>query len=193
MAGQIAPPADDGAFDFSFDLDGLEASGSTPELPELTRAELAEIDAQEATVVVVGSLGHLPKPSVHMRDRRDSPRAEFERIENNPLRLILAPDPHVFVEEASRRAPWLRPIFEILAQDLVGAPYAWIRPTALVSRPGMGKTAAVRAVAGGLGLALRIYNAAGAADGSFGGTSRQWSTVARPSRSRLSCRRASPT
>ncbi len=40
----------------------------------------------------------------------------------------------------------------------------------------MGKTAAVRAVAGGLGLALRIYNAAGAADGSFGGTSRQWST-----------------
>ncbi len=43
-AGQIVPPADDGAFEF--DLDGLEASGSTPELPELTRAELAALDAQ---------------------------------------------------------------------------------------------------------------------------------------------------
>ncbi|MBK3398059.1 AAA family ATPase [Methylobacterium ajmalii] len=127
-------------------------------------------------LVVVPSLAHLPEPAKSTRDRRDSPRAEFERIENKPLPLLPAPDPHAFAEAGAARAPWLRPVFEVLAQDLVGAPYARIRPTAFVSRPGTGKTAAIRAVAQGLGLALRVYNAAGAADGSFGSTSRQWST-----------------
>ncbi|QRE76916.1 AAA family ATPase [Methylobacterium aquaticum] len=170
-AGQLPPADKDG--DLAIDLASHDFMAGTEDLPE--PEEPLPIPAPVGrTLVVVGSLAHLPKPAIHARERRDSPRAEFERIENKALPLLPAPDPHAFVEEGVRRAPWLRPIFEILAQDLVGAPYAWTRPTALVSRPGMGKTAAVRAVARGLGLALRIYNAAGAADGSFGGTSRQW-------------------
>ena len=172
-AGQL--PSKDGDGDLALDLPDRDFMAGTQDLPE--PEEPLPIPAPVGrTLVVVGSLEHLPKPAVHARERRDSPRAEFERIEKKLLPLLPAPDPHEFVEEGVRRAPWLRPIFEVLAADLVGAPFAWTRPTALVSRPGTGKTAAIRAVARGLGLALRVYNAAGAADGSFGGTSRQWAT-----------------
>lgn len=164
-AGQTVPP--DG--DLALDLDELEAGTPAP-------AEESPAAPAGRTLVVVPSLGHLPAPSKYAQERRDSPRAEFEKIEGKPLPLLPAPDPQVFVEEGAAASPWLRPVFEILAQDLVGAPYAWHRPTVLVSPPGTGKTATVRTVSRLLGLPLRLYSAAGASDGSFGGTSRQWGT-----------------
>ena len=164
-AGMTAPQDDD----LALDLDDLEAGrpASEGEIPE---------EPASRTLVVVPSLGHLAKPTTYAQERRDSPRAEFEKIAGTALPLRPAPDPQRFVEEGAAAAPWLRPVFETLAQDLVGAPYAWLRPTVLVSSPGTGKTATVRAVAKMLGLPLRLYSAAGASDGSFGGTSRQWGT-----------------
>ncbi len=159
------------------DLPGLE--DDLPTLGAILDAARPAAAPKRATTsgrVVIQSLQHLAKPAVHTRERRDSPRAEFEPIEGKALPLLPAPDPHRFVEGGAGKAPWLRPVFEAFAQDLVGAPYAWTRPTALVSRPGTGKTATLRAVAQGLGLPVRVYNAAGSADGSFGGTSRQWSS-----------------
>lgn len=168
-AGMLAPP--DG--DLALELDDFMAG--TKDLPDPDEpASLPEPVGR--SLGVVGSLEHLPKPAKYAQERRDSPRAEFERIEKKMLPLTAAPDPHRFVEEGSAAAPWMRPVFEVIAQDLVGAPYARTRPTALVSRPGTGKTAAIRLIAYGLGIPLRIYNAAGSADGSFGGTSRQWAT-----------------
>ena len=159
------------------DLPGLEDDLPTlGAILDAARPKAPAARPASAGRVVLRSLQHLPKPAIHAKERRDSPRAEFEPIEGRPLPLLPAPDPHVFVEAGAARAPWLRPVFEAIAQDLVGAPYAWTRPTALVSRPGTGKTAALRAVAQGLGLPVRIYSAAGSADGSFGGTSRQWSS-----------------
>ncbi|MFY9293725.1 MAG: AAA family ATPase [Methylorubrum rhodinum] len=161
----IAAPQDGGlALDFP-DEPGPPAPAVEPPEPQAGR-----------TLVVVPSLGHLATPTKYAQERRDSPRAEFEKIAGRGLPLLPAPDPQAFVEEGSAAAPWLRPVFEVLAQDLVGAPYAWLRPTVLVSPPGTGKTATVRAVSKLLGLPLRLYSAAGASDGSFGGTSRQWGT-----------------
>lgn len=162
--GIAAPQDGDLALDFP-DEPGTLAPAVEPPEPQAGR-----------TLVVVPSLGHLATPTKYAQERRDSPRAEFEKIAGRGLPLLPAPDPQAFVEEGSATAPWLRPVFEILAQDLVGAPYAWLRPTVLVSPPGTGKTATVRAVARLLGLPLRLYSAAGASDGSFGGTSRQWGT-----------------
>ncbi|UGB24783.1 AAA family ATPase [Methylorubrum sp. B1-46] len=165
-AGMMAPPVQDG--DLALDF------GDEPGTP--APAEAAPKVPAPRTLVVVSSLGHLAKPTTYAQERRDSPRAEFEKIAGKALPLLPAPDPQRFVEEGSAAAPWLRPVFETLAQDLVGAPYAWLRPTVLVSPPGTGKTATVRAVSRLLGLPLRLYSAAGASDGSFGGTSRQWGT-----------------
>lgn len=130
--------------------------------------------AAARTLVVFPTLGHLPKPSTSVQDRGDSPRAAFEPVAGRALPLRPAPDPHVFVEEASARSPWLRPVFETLAQDLVGGTHAWIRPTLFLAGAGAGKTAAAAAVARGLGLPYRLYSVNGTMDGSFSGTSRQW-------------------
>ncbi|AMB45051.1 AAA family ATPase [Methylobacterium sp. AMS5] len=165
-AGMAAPPGPDG----DLALDFGDEPGTPPPIEETPAAPAVR------TLVVVPSLGHLAKPTTYAQERRDSPRAEFEKIAGRALPLLPAPDPQRFVEEGSAAAPWLRPVYEVLAQDLVGAPYAWLRPTVLVSPPGTGKTATVRAVSRLLGLPLRLYSAAGASDGSFGGTSRQWGT-----------------
>ncbi|SFM03189.1 AAA family ATPase [Methylorubrum salsuginis] len=177
-AGMTAPQDGDLALDFL----GDGVAYPTPEEVAETRARESAAAPERPeptavrTLVVVPSLGHLAKPTTYAQERRDSPRAEFDRIAGKALPLLGAPDPQAFVEGGSAAAPWLRPVFETLAQDLVGAPYAWLRPTVLVSSPGTGKTATVRAVARLLGLPLRLYSAAGASDGSFGGTSRQWGT-----------------
>lgn len=172
-AGAAAPQVKDGDLALDFLDDGV----TYPTAEEIAEPAAAAPEAPAGrTLVVVPSLGHLPAPTKYAQERRDSPRAEFEKIDGKPLPLLPAPDPQAFVEEGAAAAPWLRPVFDILAQDLVGAPYARLRPTVLVSPPGTGKTATVRTVSRLLGLPLRLYSAAGASDGSFGGTSRQWGT-----------------
>lgn len=165
-AGMMAPPVEGG--DLALDF------GNEPGTP--APAEASPAAPAGRTLVVAPVLGHLATPTKYAQERKDSPRAEFDAIAGKALPLLPAPDPQAFVEEGSAAAPWLRPVYEVLAQDLVGAPYAWLRPTVLVSPPGTGKTATVRAVSRLLGLPLRLYSAAGASDGSFGGTSRQWGT-----------------
>ncbi|MCJ2074439.1 AAA family ATPase [Methylobacterium sp. E-016] len=161
-------------------LDDILAMAHATEILRRGADKRAAVAQAVRTLVVLPSLAHLPKPSVSTQDRGDSPRAAFEPIAGKALPLRTAPDPHQFVEEASARAPWLRPVFETIAQDLVGAPYAWIRPTLFVGGAGAGKTAAAVAVARGLGLPFRVYGVTSTADGTFAGTNRQWSS-GRPS------------
>lgn len=132
--------------------------------------------AAPPSLVVVPSLDHLPAPSKTAQDRRDTPRAEYDAIAAKPLPLRPAPDPHAFVEAGVARFPWAREILEAIAQDLVGARFAWLRPTLLLGAPGSGKTALARWIASYLGLDFTLYGVGGSADASFGSTSRQWST-----------------
>lgn len=128
------------------------------------------------SLVVVPELDHLPAPSKTAQDRRDTPRAEYDAIAAKPLPLRPAPDPQAFVEAGAARFPWAREILEVIAQDLVGARFAWLRPTLLLGAPGSGKTALARWIAAYLGLDFTLYGVGGAADASFTSTSRQWST-----------------
>jgi hypothetical protein len=172
-AGQIVPPADDGAF--SFDLDGLEASGSPtePDLPEIdVLTRLTPLSMR-----VFPLMPHLPEPSKMSRDRLDSPRALAEPWAGKPMPLVPAPDPRAFVEALLARFPWAAEAIETFAADLVGAPFARFTPRILVGPAGCGKTAFARGVFEGSCLDVTVYSAAGQIDGgSFAGTSRQWGT-----------------
>lgn len=132
--------------------------------------------AAPPSLVVVPSLDHLPAPSKVAQDRRDTPRAEYDAIAAKALPLRPAPDPQAFVEAGAARFPWAREILEAIAQDLVGARFAWLRPTLLLGAPGSGKTALARWIAAYLGLDFTLYGVGGSSDASFTSTSRQWST-----------------
>ncbi|KQU17549.1 hypothetical protein ASG63_08540 [Methylobacterium sp. Leaf94] len=133
-----------------------------------------------ATLRVFPSAKHLPKTTQTATDRGDGPRAFMETVAERDLPLAPAPDPHALVEAGVARAPWMRELLETIAQDLVGAPYAWLRPTLLVGGPGSGKTSLARWLAEQLGLPFRLYSVNATFDGSFVGTNRQWGS-ARPS------------
>jgi ATP-dependent Lon protease len=72
--------------------------------------------------------------------------------------------------------PWAKDVIQLVLNDSVGSAASRIRPTLLVGKPGSGKTRVARRLGELLGLQPTIVPAAGAADASFGGTSRQWST-----------------
>jgi hypothetical protein len=132
---------------------------------------------QQPTIVVIPSLNHLPetKPSSHA-----NPRAEFSSLAEKELPTASVPDLHAVSKELRAEMPWAAEAIEAMLMDLVGAPFVRFRPTLLVSKPGVGKTRLIRRLGEATGLHTLVYPASVAADGSFAGTSRQWST-GRPS------------
>ncbi|CAM5762049.1 sigma-70 family RNA polymerase sigma factor [Bosea minatitlanensis] len=67
------------------------------------------------TLVVVPSLDHLPKPTLSQRDRKDSPRSEFLKIENVPLPLKrLEIDPIALMLDLKARYPWAEDAIDVL-------------------------------------------------------------------------------
>ncbi len=162
------------------DLPGLEefaglgeylaaASEPAPQPPPAARPALS--------LVVIPSLKHLPQPMKHAQERGDSPRALGEPFAEKPLPLTPAPDPAAFAAAMDAAFPWAREVNEAYASALVGAPFAAFPPRTLVGGAGGGKTSWARAAFEAAGLSATVYSAAGVADGgTFGGTSRQWST-----------------
>ncbi len=185
-AGQQADPSSgsDGDLYLELDLPDVEQGKlSAEEILAVARARWVldegarrRAAAVPPSLVVVPALDHLPAPSKSAQDRRDTPRAEYDAIAAKALPLRPAPDPQAFVEAGAARFPWAREILEAIAQDLVGARFAWLRPTLLLGAPGSGKTALARWIAGYLGLDFTLYGVGGSADVSFSSTSRQWST-----------------
>jgi hypothetical protein len=124
-------------------------------------------------------LSHLPAPSKHATERRDSPVAEFGPIAEKALPLV-ADSSWELLQRARAvllaEAPWASEAIEILLRDLVGRPFLQLRPTLLLGQAGTGKSRLAHRLATLVGLPVTIYSAAGVADGAFGGTPRQWST-----------------
>lgn len=170
---------------------------SVPPLPLLDLGELDEIlgDAAEAkgrkalTLVVFPTMDHLPQPSKSVSDRGDSPRAVAEPWAGKGMPLTPAPDVTAFVERLRAQFPWAGTVIDAYAADLVGAPYAAVRPRILLGQPGCGKTAFARAVLEAAGLDVTVYGCAGQMDGgAWAGTSRQWGSW-RPSTPAQGCLR----
>lgn len=130
------------------------------------------------TLVVVPSLDHLPKPSLGQRDRRDTPRAEFARIENVALPLKrLDVDPIMLKLDLMARYPWAEDAIDVLVGYLVYHPdFIALPPTCLNGPPGCAKTTLAIDFCRRIAIPHIVYAASGSADGSMGGTSRQYST-----------------
>jgi hypothetical protein len=142
------------------------------------RGQWAYAKPVQQTLVVVPSLDHLPKATLTQRDRRDTPRAEFGRIEG--VALPLKPVPNALIEillSLGLRFPWMRHVFDEVGQHLVYSDGAFrLPPLCFAGGPGCGKTSAAIGMLKGFDIPSTVYSAAGVHDGAFAGTSRQWST-----------------
>lgn len=152
-------------------------------------AEAKANAAAGRTLVVFPTMEHLPTPSKSVSDRGDSPRAIAEPWAGKGMPLTAAPDPAAFAERLRAAFPWAGSVIETFAGDIVGAPYAAVRPRILLGPPGCGKTAFARAMLEAAGLDVTLFGAAGTMDGgAFAGTSRQWGSW-RPSVPAQACLR----
>lgn len=172
--GMVAPPPSDLA-----DLDLILGAA----------AEAKAAVSAGRTLVVFPTMEHLPAPSKSVSDRGDSPRAIAEPWAGKGMPLTPAPDVTAFVERLRAVFPWAGTVIDAYAGDVVGAPYAALRPRILLGPPGCGKTAFARAVLEAAGLDVTLYGCAGQMDGgAFAGTSRQWGSW-RPSTPGQACLR----
>lgn len=72
--------------------------------------------------------------------------------------------------------PHAKGVIDRILQDVRPGEPIRLRPTLLVGSPGSGKTTLAREIGSALNLATTVFPCASVADGSFGGTSAQWST-----------------
>jgi len=142
----------------------LDVADPTPVIPQ----------REPPTLVVISSLDHLPESKSQYQN---NPRAEFASMAGVAMPLAETPDLYDAAMALVAEMPWAREVVEVVLMDCVGSPAARIRPTLLVGRPGCGKTRLARRLGEVLGLQPTIVPAAGVADASFGGTSRQWGTA----------------
>lgn len=115
-------------------------------------------------------------PLTYLIETKSGPRAEFKGVAARHLPVAAAPDPEAVHAKIMRQVPWAPALADAVAGDLVGAPYARLRPTLLAGPPGSGKTSAGLAIGAALALPTTLYAAAGVSDGQFGGTSRAYGT-----------------
>ena len=130
------------------------------------------------TRIVFGVMDHLPRVSQLARERGDTPRAVVANLEGVPLPLKrLETDILQVAYDLHNRCPWLSDPIDDIVMDLAMAP-AWLRLPRIIfaGAPGCGKTSLAIAICSAIGIPATEFSAAGVADGSFGGTSRQWST-----------------
>ena len=98
-------------------------------------------------------------------------------IAGKRLPLVRGNDPVEVRKVLLDEFPYAEEAVDALCRDLVGKPFARIRPTMLHGYAGGGKTRLARRFAELTGLPSTIYNASSTADSSWAGTSRQWSSA----------------
>ncbi|MCJ2040954.1 AAA family ATPase [Methylobacterium sp. J-059] len=153
------------------------------EIREKAARESAEAAVRAAgpSLVVVRSVEHLPgsaedgkgKPG---KSTAPSARGEWAPFAGRAWPLTPVPDLAAARAELVAEFPYAVDLIDAVLRDLVGRPHVQVRPLLLVGGPGSGKSRFARRLAEVLGLGWQVYGAAGVADASFTGTSRQWST-----------------
>lgn len=132
-------------------------------------------------VLAKGALDHLPgspesggssKPGT----TASSPRPNWQPWCGWAAPLVHGADLVAAREALEAEAPWWSDVTNRILTRLAGSKFTKLPPILFVGGPGSGKTRYARRLAESLGLPVTVYAAAGTADGSLGGTSRQWST-----------------
>jgi hypothetical protein len=126
------------------------------------------------TLVVLQSLSHLPETK---STSSPNPRLEFASICGVDMPLAEIPDLQEVSRVLAAEMPWAEDVITTVLMDSVGSAVSRVRNTLLVGKPGSGKTRLARRIGELLGMQSTVVPAAGAADASFGGTNRQWSTA----------------
>ncbi|GLH79721.1 hypothetical protein SSBR45G_46300 [Bradyrhizobium sp. SSBR45G] len=121
------------------------------------------------------------------------PKAWLDLV-GEPLPLVVARDVAGVRATLHREFPHATHVVDTLLRGCADGKPVRMTPTLLVGPPGSGKTLLARRVADSLGLYAFRQDAASAIDGTFGGSSKTWSTAqpSVPARAVLSSRQANP-
>ena len=162
--------------------------GLTPKpkaAPTLPSHVQAIVEARKAAVddgpslQVLASVAHLPgtaKDGDKPGSASSTPRAEWAPVAGRRLPLVVVPDLTRVRRRLVREFPDAERIIDVILAPLAGRRFAWLPPILLRGAPGTGKSRFARRLGEELGLAVTVYGCGAVADGSFIGTSRQWST-----------------
>jgi hypothetical protein len=157
------------------DVDISELQVDLDALLDAATASRPVIEQQSLpTIMVLQSLSHLPEQK---STSTPNPRLEFAPIAGVYMTLAETPDLQAASRELVAEMPWAEDVITSILMDSVGSAVSRVCNTLLVGKPGSGKTRLARRIGEVLGLQPTIVPAAGAADASFGGTNRQWSTA----------------
>jgi hypothetical protein len=168
-------PVSDLLSDMAADVDISELQVDLDALLNAATASRPVIEQQSLpTIMVLQSLSHLPEQK---STSTPNPRLEFAPIAGVYMTLAETPDLQAASRELVAEMPWAEDVITSILMDSVGSAVSRVRNTLLVGKPGSGKTRLARRIGEVLGLQPTIVPAAGAADASFGGTNRQWSTA----------------
>ena len=119
-------------------------------------------------VIVMRNLG-----GIAIEKGKEIERA-YKKLLGQRLPFVRAGDLSAVRECLAGEFPHAAEQIDVLLSDLVEGEEIRLRPTLLVSKPGVGKSRLVRRVCAELKLPLLRYDAAGAGDNAFAGTPRRW-------------------
>ncbi|WP_293860909.1 AAA family ATPase [uncultured Alsobacter sp.] len=156
----------------------LEAIWSRAEaIPASARdIRLVEAKAEPSSSDTADSLVVIPRlPTGRSGNSRDVDH-DWRPLVGRALPLVPVPELQRARDEILARVPHCAEIVDRILGDLAGRRTIHLRPTLFVGPPGCGKSTLARLILDNLGLPHIIYPAAGIADSSVAGTSKQWST-----------------
>ena len=119
-------------------------------------------------VIVMRNLG-----GIAIEKGKEIERA-YKKLLGQRLPFVRAGDLSAVRECLAGEFPHAAEQIDVLLSDLVEGEEIRLRPTLLVSKPGVGKSRLVRRVCAELKLPLLRYDTAGAGDNAFAGTPRRW-------------------
>ena len=135
------------------------------------RAEFLVGDYEPPGLIVVPAL-----PEGGSQHRRDIMKG-WKDIAGETLPIVQRGDIAAQRQQLVERWPHAADLIDVVLSDLAPRDDVKFKPTLFVGPRGSGKSSLARAICDAVGLASELYNVAGIADGSLGGTSAQWSTA----------------
>jgi hypothetical protein len=101
----------------------------------------------------------------------------YANVAGKMLPCINIDDPVKTLQAFERKVPHLTKVAARLITETASRPYVFWRPLLLIGKSGSGKTRFAQALCDAMGVHSVVYPCGGISDSSFGGTSRQWSTM----------------